>query len=560
MLAFGIELLGGRYVATAYNDRDRAEWPPHPARLFSALVATWAETSPRHEAGASALAWLAAQSPPNILASASSDVAHRSVMPVFVPVNDVSVVSAPDRAKLDAALDALAGAKDDKARAKAANDVAKLEAKLVEATAKSIAKPSKFNKSDASAGAASLPETRTRQPRTFPCVTPTCARIAFVWPNARPSDETVEELSALLSRLVRLGHSSSFVAARTLRDDEVTAMEAALTMYRENPDAGDHVLRWVGPGQLRALEEAFELHRETEPRVLSATFVTYGEGERHAEAKPPASIFEPNFIVLVRVGGPRLPITAVPAVSRQLRRALMSGLGTDIPEVLSGHGSDGSRSEKPHIAIVPLPVVGGPHADGALLGVALVLPREVDAAERRKVLSAVVKLGRQSDSEESPLIYLHLGTAGILELQLSEWGEDARVTLRASRWTQASRVWATATPIALDKNPGDLHARSQAERSAAFAEAEESVAIAIGRIGLPRPRTIEVTRSCVLSGSAKPRAHGPFPADPTKPKRVLVHARIEFEHKVRGPLLVGAGRYQGMGLFLPIEHEHRSPR
>lgn len=565
MLAIEIELLGGRYVAMAYNDRDRAEWPPHPARLFSALVATWAEMSPLNEAGqptdeagASALAWLAEQSAPDIVASASSDVAHRSVMKVFVPVNDVAVVAAPGRDKLDAALDALATAQDAKARARATKDVDKLEAKLLEATEKSIATPTSFGKGDASKGKAILPEGRTRQPRTFPGVTPGSARFGFVWPNAQPSHETKEALGVLLARLVRLGHSSSFVAARLLPEDDVVTMGAELTTYRAGQEAGEHVIRWVGPRQLRALEEAFELHQETEPRVLPAAFIAYGEGGQRVEVKPPTSVFDPSFIVLVRVGGPRLPITAVPGVSRQFRRALMSALGTDVPELLSGHKSDGSPSESPHIAVVPLPVVGGPHADGALLGIALVLPREVAASERKRVLAALWKLGRRIDPDAPPVIHLQLGAAGTLELQLSEWGEDPRTTLHSSRWTRPSRTWATATPIALDRNPGDLHAASQAERLAAFAEAEASVATAVERIGLPRPSVIEVLRSSVLRGSAKPRAHDPFPAAATKPQRVLVHARLAFDRKVRGPMLVGAGRYQGMGLLLPIDQDREA--
>ena len=39
MLAIRIDLLAERYTATEFNDRNRAEWPPHPGRLFSALVA-----------------------------------------------------------------------------------------------------------------------------------------------------------------------------------------------------------------------------------------------------------------------------------------------------------------------------------------------------------------------------------------------------------------------------------------------------------------------------------------------------------------------------------------
>ncbi|HWU87141.1 MAG TPA: type I-U CRISPR-associated protein Csb2, partial [Kofleriaceae bacterium] len=106
MLALTIELLSGRYVATAYNDRDRVEWPPHPARVFSALVSTWADEDPRGpdgEAELAALEWLEQQSPPEILASPIAQAGARSVVTVFVPVNDVGVIAAPDREKLDAA-------------------------------------------------------------------------------------------------------------------------------------------------------------------------------------------------------------------------------------------------------------------------------------------------------------------------------------------------------------------------------------------------------------------------------------------------------------------------
>ncbi len=34
--------------------------------------------------------------------------------------------------------------------------------------------------------------------------------------------------------------------------------------------------------------------------------------------------------------------------------------------------------------------------------------------------------------------------------------------------------------------------------------------------------------------------------------RLYAHATIEFDRPVRGPLLVGAERYFGLGLFLPV--------
>ena len=55
MIAIEVELLTGRYVATSFNDRRVPEWPPHPARLFSALVATAAEHEDVAESGRRAL-------------------------------------------------------------------------------------------------------------------------------------------------------------------------------------------------------------------------------------------------------------------------------------------------------------------------------------------------------------------------------------------------------------------------------------------------------------------------------------------------------------------------
>ena len=88
---FGIEVnfLTGRYVATFHNDRRQPEWPPHPARLFSALVATWADADEPDRSEREALEWLEAQGHPAIAASCA---VPRKVVSHFVPVNDVSIV------------------------------------------------------------------------------------------------------------------------------------------------------------------------------------------------------------------------------------------------------------------------------------------------------------------------------------------------------------------------------------------------------------------------------------------------------------------------------------
>jgi CRISPR-associated protein Csb2 len=45
-LTIAWEYLTGYAVATNPATRDRAEWPPHPARVFMALAAAWFETEP----------------------------------------------------------------------------------------------------------------------------------------------------------------------------------------------------------------------------------------------------------------------------------------------------------------------------------------------------------------------------------------------------------------------------------------------------------------------------------------------------------------------------------
>src|SRR4051812_34747735 len=99
MLTIEVELLAGRYAATAHNDRGRAEWPPHPARFFSALVAALHDGEPVDALEREALLWLEQQPPPSLVAdlSVGEDLGRRRVLDVFVPVNDISLVGDVER-------------------------------------------------------------------------------------------------------------------------------------------------------------------------------------------------------------------------------------------------------------------------------------------------------------------------------------------------------------------------------------------------------------------------------------------------------------------------------
>ncbi|MCW5802244.1 MAG: type I-U CRISPR-associated protein Cas5/Cas6 [Deltaproteobacteria bacterium] len=549
MFGVVVELLAGRYAAATYNDRDRVEWPPHPARFFSALVATWGEHEPRSEQGEAeraALEWLEEQAPPEILADAIDQIGARSVLTVFVPVNDQYEVSEVDRDRLDEA-EAEVGTLEGKQRSKVEKEIEKLRKKLLDDTQKAIAAPKKFGV-ETNLGARVLPEGRVRQPRTFPVAHPKTPSFAFVWPDATASRATTDVISGLLARLVRLGHSSTMVRASVATEPEIGNLRATQSSFLPDEDGGAHVIRWVGKGQLKRLCEAYDRHREVEPRVLPARFVRYSDTVKRPRSAVHPSVFAEDFVVLARTAGPRLPITSTAGLARQFRRALISCADQPVDEMISGHKADGSPSELPHLAIAPLPYVGNRYADGSILGIGVVLPRSAGPEARRALARALVNLERHGADRE---IRINLSESALC-LQRVVW-EPSQATLRTARWTRASRSWATATPIALDRNPGDLQDPDPRRRHEAFTEASRGIAEAITRIGLPAPIELDAVRGCVLPGNAKPRAYPRFPPETSRTQRVLVHARIVFAEPVSGPLLIGAGRYQGLGLCMPLE-------
>jgi CRISPR-associated protein Csb2 len=317
-------------------------------------------------------------------------------------------------------------------------------------------------------------------------------------------------------------------------------------------ESGEEVLRVVQDGQLAALEQAYALHRETEPRVMPALHQRYTRTLQAVADEHPSSVFSDSWLVLRRVEGPSLPMTSAVGVAQVMRKALLSYSAEPIPEILSGHAPGGGPSQQPHVAIVPLPFVGHPHASGAILGLALVLPRAASEDERRAAYLAVSRWEAESrrDDEDTPLLQLNLGSTGELQLERVEWGMPL-ASLRAETWCGPARVWYSATPVALDRNPGDLRSRDLKKLDEAVLAASDIVVRACERVGLPRPTRVEVLPAAPWAGAAKARHYPAYPPDTSRTQRVLTHVRVEFAEEVCGPVLIGAGRYLGLGLLRP---------
>ncbi|WP_420638966.1 type I-G CRISPR-associated protein Csb2 [Candidatus Poriferisocius sp.] len=545
MLAVEVNFLTGRYFATAYNDRQAGEWPLHPARFFSSLAANWAEGG-KDEAERSVLEWLEALPPPGIVAS---DAVPRRVVSFFVPVNDARIISGSVYEGRARKIEDLATTLEDQLEeslGELTRPIERTRDKFHEAqdVEDLVSAVGRMSERSSDAALRVLPEYRGKQERYFPSVTPSEARTILVWKNVTISKESHSILDNLVSRVTRIGHSSSLVSCRIVNG-------VSEPNYRAG--SGTHTLRCTGPGQLVELEKRHLQHQGISPRALPFVAVRYSEstlddgtGIPHVSADTKG-----DWIVFECVqGSRRLPSTRAVDIATTMRAAIMSHTEDPIPEGLSGHQSNGDPTRMPHVAFLPLPYVGFEHADGRVMGIAVSLPLALPDDSRQAVLRA---MGHWEAETESDLT-LRMGRGGHLQVRRCIGPIDL-VTIRPGQWHKPARRWLSATPIALPTHPGLLNRGSVNARAKAWERAENAVVTSCRHVGLPEPTHVDLSFQSALRGG---RPSSEFPTfeqrdrDGRPAPRRLLHAAITFDRPIAGPLMLGAGRFLGLGLMRPI--------
>lgn len=227
---------------------------------------------------------------------------------------------------------------------------------------------------------------------------------------------------------------------------------------------------------------------------------------------------------------------------------------TLVRRVLLGHDDSDKPIAEPHLAVLPLPSVLGPYPDGRVRRVALAGFGCAEDPSRR----AIVELAQ---------VLLH-------GRELRDNGRDTGVVLDTEldgQWlrsiTRRSRTWVTVTPmvqVAKELTSAEWKRLSAARRAADQDPAE--VARLEGRL---RARRLElVVRSlhhAVADQDARPvsvefasagsvagvhiapqyRVSGYLSETPR------LHLRVTFDRPVTGPISVGRGRHVGFGLLWP---------
>ena len=554
--AIEVHFLTGRYVATSHNDRGAGEWPPHPARLFSALVAAWAEPEEPDPEERKALEWLEGLGAPAI---AASEAVPRRTVSHFVPVNDASVIRRSLQEGRAAEVYELSDRVHEAlvlSRGEVTKAVEQLQKRL--ARKRNVANATgRAGKTSPSAAVAMLPEGRGKQERAFPSVVPDEPRVTYIWSDCT-ADAQASTIDRLLDRVTRLGHSSSLVSCRVVPIPPSPTLVVAA-------DGRGKLLRTIRRGQLAELNRRFARHQGYLPRALPYTSVRY-----HAVEKAPvATLLRPDttgeWIVFELAHDSRVfPITRGVELASAMRAAILAHAEDPIPEEISGHRRDGRPSLSPHVATVPIPHVASPHADGRILGIALSVPESMGEMSRRALHRGIglwerTVLGdngrRQGD------LTLPMGTRGPVHLRRVA-GIPELISLRPALWKRPSRRWLSATPVALPRHPGSLTRGSSAARARAWRRAEASVRLACEHVGLCDPSEIRLSLDPWMSGTRKVADFPPFRqagrnGDPVR--RQLVHVSLTFRDRVCGPFMLGAGRFFGLGLMRPLSERSELP-
>jgi CRISPR-associated protein Csb2 len=548
MFAFGIDFITGMAVMTDPSSRENAEWPPHPARVFMALVAAHYETKPLPDDGTvaaaawqrqrSALEWLESLGAPMMAWPAES---RRDIVKVYVPVNDAGVPG----------------------------------------------KPGGVKQSELRSALGVMPDCRSRQERTFPAVYVNgddARRLVFLnWPDAVPVPECRNALETLASAVTRIGHSSSLVRMWVCEGEVPSTYQPAATKGKavkgiplrvpaagflaeldqrynaEDIDAFFELSEAIAARTGKAKEQAKAAFEErfgmawsrtasapVRQRPSTGRTVTYVP-ICNAEPQIVQSIFDSELLVLTKQDGPTLGLEASAALTSALRGLLLKN-SEGLPAWFTGHNTQGGPSTGGHMAILPLAYVGAEHADGHIMGLALAFPRSVSDAERAACLRGRI-FGPSGEDLDLKLV---MGSIGEWTLRREERSVPP-IALRSLSWNEPSTVWASVTPVVLDRHPKRDY---RDERAAWRDEVAALIAKSCEQQKLPKPVSIDVDKTSWHRGAPRSRP-GPngMPWLPTKDgaaQRQQVHVLIEFPCEVEGPLLLGAGRFRGYGMCKPL--------
>ncbi|MGJ5180697.1 type I-G CRISPR-associated protein Csb2 [Bradyrhizobium oligotrophicum] len=509
-------LLSVRFHDDRYHGRP--EWPPSPARLFQALVAGVASGRHLSAEDRAALVWLEQLTAPVIAAPVKRDGRGFTN---YVPNNDLDAVGGDPR-------------------------------RISEIRAGKLVRPLLFN---------------------------SAVDLVYAWPFDDDRSHA-QRLCALAERLYQLGRGVDMAWAwgEIVAADEVETRLAqrGRAIYRPGAGEGGIVLASPQSGSLASLERRFVELGGRFRSIKGGRQQIYSQASRPhfvpvTYASPPQHLL---FELRELTDEQRLgvwPLTRAVALVEHLRdqaaarlkqrRTTNEGL---VDRILIGR--DATQADKAaRIRIVPLPSIGSRHVVPAIRRILIELPPNCpfSAVEIADVFSGAL-VAEHVDPETGEVIETRLLPAEERAM-LRHYGVDADDDT-------SYRVWRSVTPVALPEGAArrriDPHrlaqelaaarenpdarqkeAKSGTERHNEQNRAAAALVQSLRHAGLSQPpETLRLQREPFAARGARVEE---FAAGTRFAEERLWHVELTFSEPLAGPLVIGDGRYLGLGLMAP---------
>jgi CRISPR-associated protein Csb2 len=499
MLLISVRLHDGRYHGSG-------DGPPAPARLFQALVAGAGLGGPLQADVSAALQWLEELEPPIV---ATPRLIDGQSLKNFVPNNDLDAVGGDHRRAGD------------------------------------IRTPKVF------------------KPRLFDAAVPWL--FAWRFSPSETNERQADRLCSLSEQVYQFGRGIDLAWAwgEVLDAREADERLAAYAGVVYHPSLGGEGIELACP-QLGSLRSLSDRHQSFGRRFAT---VRHGRSVKQLFSQPTKPRFaqiaydsppvrhlyelrDPTSEAMVAWPLPRV-VRLVEAVRDASVTRLLNALPdrtADIERFLVGRKADGS-DEGPtqlRIRIVPLPSIGFHYVDREIRRLLVEVPPAcpLRADDVRWAISGVDLVNDENGSPPQIVV-----TPSTDESMLKHYGVGEH----------AARIWRTVTPIALPEPAArrrieparkSLEAKSGAERAAEQRAAADAIVQALRHAGVRSwAESIRVQREPF---EAKGQRVEPFAPGTRFAKERLWHAEITFREPVSGPLLLGSGRFLGLGLMSPV--------
>ena len=493
-LLVAVRFQEGRYHGCADRFRGADGWPPSPGRMFQALVAAAARGRHLLDDDRRALRWLEQLDPPRVVAP---PVLRGQSVKLFVPNNDLDAVGGdPDR-------------------------VSKI---------------------------------RTDK-HWRPCFFDRDLPVCYVW-DFESGETEARRVLTIATRLYQLGRGvdMAWAVADVLPRNQADAVLAAHGGALYTP-AGGRVGGEVPCPHSGSLASLIARHERACERLVW----NLSDGvPRQLFIQPPMASFRAvgyetparrlHFELRDESGfAPRALRLAAPLIAG-LRDAAAARLRASLPaqaglfeKLIVGRGA-GPRDLDRRIRITPLPSIGATHADLSIRRVMVDVPAQcpIQVDDLRWAFAGLVPCDPES-GERWP--------GRLVSTQ------DSRM---ADRFSMGGWIFRSVTAVALSaairRRLGTADEENDATKDASErlreeARAANAVVQALRHVGVrARPTDIRVQREPFQRRGAMAERF----ADGSRfLKRALWHVELQFPHPVPGPLIIGDGRFCGLGVMAP---------